>query len=194
MGKSGCWLTRWLMAVVLVAASASEVRAQAGVVGIGTGFGWAAPVGDFEDLFNDGPSYGFWVSTGLSENVDMLFQLRRSFFDERGDENFIFDTTDLTATTLNVGPKVTLVPMTSPVRPWLAGGLGYTRLEADDSGDNRVEDDDRFGFDIGGGLDFGRKTWALSVEARYFQNVGSGDEEDFGYVIPLFGFTYRFLP
>jgi opacity protein-like surface antigen len=151
-------------------------------------------VGRFEDNFNDGPAYGAWLSTGLGSNVDLLFELRQSFYDQRRDENFIFDVTDLTVTTATVGPKVTLGSAASPFRPWVAGGIGYTRIEADDSGDNPIPDDDRFGFDVGGGFDIGRQRWAFNVEARYFRNLASGDGDHLGSIIPLAGFTYRFLP
>lgn len=185
---------RWLVSLAVMGSLAGTAWGQAGSVGIGGGGGWAVPVGALEDRFNDGPSYGGWMSTALLENVDVQVAFQQSFLDERGDENFIFDTTDLTITTASVGPKVFFLDSTRVFRPFVAGGLGYTRLEADDARpDNPIQDDDRFGFNLGGGFDLGRPSWAFTIEARYYRNLGSDDEDDFGYIVPTGGFTFRFL-
>ena len=191
--RCGKWI---LLAVVLVMLTGSEAFAQAGSVGIGGGGGGSFPVGRLDDFFEPGPSYDLFLTTGLLDNVEIELQLAQSvLFDRHPEPGFIFnDYHNLTVTTVTVGPRVFFLDPSRVFRPWITGGIGYTRLEADDSGNNPVPDDDRFGFDLGGGFDLGRPRWAIRLEARYFRNTGSNGEEDPGYVTPLVSFTYRFLP
>jgi opacity protein-like surface antigen len=174
----------------------SEAFAQAGAIGIGTGGGGAFPVGRLDDFFKPGPGYAIWLTAGLLDNVELELQLAQSLLLDRSPEpGFIFgDYDNLTVTTVTVGPRVYFLDPSRVFRPWLIGGIGYTRLEADDSGNNPVPDDDRFGFDLGGGFDLGRPNWAIRLEARYLRNEGSSGEQDLAYVTPMVSFTYRFLP
>lgn len=191
--RCGKWILVVLMLVTLIS---SEASAQAGGVGIGGGGGGSFPVGRLNDFFEPGPGYDLFLTAELLDNVELELQVAQSlFFDRNPEPGFIFrDFHNLTVTTVTVGPRVFFLDPTRVFRPWIAGGIGYTHLEANDSGNNPVPDDDRFGFDLGGGFDLGRPTWAIRLEARYFRNTGSSGQGDLGYVTPLVSFTYRFLP
>lgn len=211
---------KWTLVVVaLVALTRSGVSAQAGSVGIGAGAGGAFPVERLNDFFEPGPGYNVFLTAGILENVALELQFAQSILIDRDPEpGFIFNDYDnLTVTTATVGPRVFFLDPTRVFRPWIAGGIGYTHLDAEGSADspapeegglpivdsggadessspqNPVPDDDRFGFDFAGGFDLGRPNWAFRFEARYFRNIGSSGGEDLAYVMPLVSFTYRFF-
>lgn len=184
-----------VVAAALLTLTRSQAAAQAGSVGIGIGGGGSFPVGRLGDFFDPGPGYSLSLSAGLLDNVELDLLFTQSvLLDRDPDPGFIFsDSNNLTITTLTVGPRVFFLDPSRVFRPSMVGGIGYTRLEANDTGNNPVPDDDRFGFDLGGGFDLGRPNWAFRFEARYFRNVGSDGKKDLAHVMPLLSFTYRFL-
>jgi opacity protein-like surface antigen len=194
------WLVRGLLALATIAVSASSSRAQAGAVSFGGGMAWSFPVDEFEELYNDGPGYRALFGVNLLHNLELQLALGQSMHDQRREAPsgsfFDFgDGFDFTVTTLSAGPRVFFLDPDRVFRPFVAGGLGYARVEADDaSPDNAVFDDDRFEFNLGGGFDLGQPRWAFTFEARYRRVVASGDDEDLPYVVPFIGFTYRLLP
>lgn len=189
-GSKGLGL--WCVVAATIVFLAGTARAQSGTVTIGGGAGAAVPVGDFEDDFNDAGAWAGWVGVGLGSHADLMGRFQQSFHDQKRETGGLFGDSDVTLNSFTLGPKVFFTPPGSVLRPWAAGEIGWTRIEADDAGqDTLLSDDDRFALNFGGGLDIGGANWAIGGELRYYRAFGSGDEDDVAYLVPMGSFTYR---
>ena len=166
-------------------AFAPSAQAQFGVSA-----GISLPTGDFGDFAASGYSVnglvGFSVPT-----VPVGFRAEVGYNAWDGKDNV-----DATFSTLSGTANILVkVPMTA-ARPYLIGGVGAYRTKQEGTFRvggvllNNVDvSETKFGFNIGGGLEFGLGLLTTMVEARWV-NVPVDEGSDFSYVPITFGIMF----
>jgi opacity protein-like surface antigen len=161
-----------LAGLTLVAAAAAPVAAQNVAdmrpMRFGVQGGVSMPTGDFGDLANMGFIVGGLLDVkpasmpvGFRFNVDYQ---RWGVDSEIADGNF--------SSMSGTGAVMFTVPTTGGISPYLLGGVGMYRFDC--SGDDlECEAENEFGFNLGGGLNFGLGTLDTGVEVRY-HDAGDG--------------------
>lgn len=150
------------LAIVLVAAPA------AAQIGWSIGLGPTLPQGDL----GDGAKSGFHGMAGAT------FSLPAAPIKIRADAGYhtmkseADDEISLNLITVSGDAQWSFMP--GPLSPYVIGGVtwGSASLGGDNAPDVDAEND--FGFNVGGGLDFGLASLKLFAEARYF-SVGDSD-------------------
>jgi outer membrane protein W len=184
-----------LLAVVCsLVAMVPQAFAAKGDVKISLLGGLSAPMGDFSDKTNGlaasmgftvGPSVDYMMSDAIAIGVDGAFTSNNIDSETRDAlrTTYLDDKIDVKYTSIGGGAHVKyFFPMaSSPISPYLIGGLGMTNVKVkltDSSGDH---DDSKTKFGGRGGIGFGYKSSGqvgFGLEADY--NFVSADKADFG--------------
>lgn len=169
-------------AVVLSFAAASTAHAQ---VHVGVSLGASIPTGDF----------GKGVKTGYSVNGLIGFSMPLSPVGFRGEVGYnawdgksSLGISGVKATSLSGAANIVLqVPGMIAAKPYVIGGVGDYRMKLEVPGfGNSTET--KFGYNVGGGVNFGLGTLATMLEARYITVNTSGGTTH--YVPVTFGIMF----
>ena len=141
-----------VFATVAVALSlvAGEAKAQFSIpLSVEGRLDYAVPVGDFDDLADEGLSWGAGLSLGITPGIGIYGTYSQTTFEVAD-----FDDIDLEDTGFSAGLTASL-PSVSGLAPWVGAGVVMRELEFDgddgDSGDDE-DVDENLGFELGGGL------------------------------------------
>lgn len=170
-------------------AAPRQAHAQLGF-GIGASAGLTLPSGDLGDLAKSGYNVKILLG-GRAPLTPVGFRIEGgydSFEGDGNDANF-----SIRSGTANV---VLGVPMgTMGVSPYVIGGVGVYNTKVDGSFTflgqtiNTDQSESRFGWNLGGGLEFSLGTLKTFVEARY--HAVSGDKNpDFNHIPISFGIMF----
>lgn len=172
--------------IILVAAISSPWMAQAqnnsggGNVAVGVFAGGTVPTSKYKDVANTGWNLGGFVDFGRGDGP-VGFRLDASYHGF-GDKDVITSSGGSTNITIsneykilnaNANVVVGVPASTSPVRPYLLGGVGVYNLKnapkCTGCGTLVLSDqsDTKLGVNGGGGLEFGLRGLSLFAEARY---------------------------
>jgi opacity protein-like surface antigen len=182
------------LAVLTSIGSASVAQAQVSNPLKFTVFAGAAlPTGDLKD----GVDLGYTVGAALDYRVPL------SPFGFRGEGIYSsFGAKDTGGTEdaslsdlgVNANAVVWLPNAGSPVRAYLTGGPSYSRLKANvsDSGVDLSVSNNKWGFNVGGGLDFALGSLSTRLDVRYRRFSGDDDSGSgaFQYIPITFGLTF----
>ena len=132
---------------VALALAAGEAPAQFSIPLSGEGrMDYAVPVRDFDDIADEGISWGAGVSLGVTPGLGVYGTYSQTEFELAAAEDV-----EVQDAGFSVG-LTTALPSVSGISPWLGAGLVIHQFELDDDsdGDDGVEED--LGFEVGGGL------------------------------------------
>ena len=168
-----------MIALSLVAAPNAHAQ-----VGLGVSAGLSMPTGDF----------GKTVKSGYSVNGLIGFTMPMSPIGLRGEVGYnawdgkaSVGLNGVKASSLSgTGNVVLQVPGMIVAKPYVIGGVGAHRFKLDDGTSNASTT--KFGWNVGGGLNFGLGTLATMVEARYVTINGNGGSVN--YVPVTFGIMF----
>ena len=156
--------------------------------------GAALPTGDTQD----GVKTGYTVGGAVDLRVPLMpvgfrGELGYSSFDAK--ETAGLSDADMSDLGVNANAVFWLPAGPSPIRPYFTGGLSYSRikLSGEESGITASVDDNGFGFNFGGGLDFALGALSTRLDARYKRiSVDFGGDEDgtISYIPITFGLTF----
>lgn len=174
-----------LVGAIAVSAPAATVSAQSNPFEIGGGLGAAVPLSDLADVTNMG--YNATVFVGYNP-VFLPIGLRfEAAYNEFGiDEDFGDGNINIPSFTAN---GIFKLP-TGGFTPYLIGGAGLYRLGAEDNFLGVSESDNRFGFNIGGGISMPLSGFKVFVEARYNRVSGEDGSADLSFVPIVFGASF----
>lgn len=129
---------------VALALAAGEARAQFSIpLSVEGRVDYAVPVRDFDDMVDEGMSWGAGLSLGISPGIGVYGTYSQTTFDVENTDGDVEDTG------FSVGVTTALPTMGTGISPWVGAGLVFHQLEVNDSGSGIEED---LGFEIGGGL------------------------------------------
>jgi opacity protein-like surface antigen len=134
---------------VAVSLSAGEARAQFGIpLSVEGRVDYAVPVRDFDDLADEGISWGAGVSLGVAPGIGVYGTYSQTEFEFSGLEN-----TEIQDEGFSVG-LTTALPRLSGISPWVGAGLVIHQFDFNDNTENGDDDgiDEDLGFEVGGGL------------------------------------------
>ncbi|HYW13524.1 MAG TPA: outer membrane beta-barrel protein [Longimicrobium sp.] len=139
-------MKKTVLAAVAVALSvaAGEAKAQFSIpLSVEGRLDYAVPVGDFDDLADEGTSWGAGVSLGITPAIGIYGTYSQTTFQVAG-----FKDLDLEDNGFSAGLTAAL-PSVSELSPWVGAGVVKHELafEGDDGGA-----DEKLGFEVGGGL------------------------------------------
>lgn len=142
-------MNKAVFATVAVALSlaAGEARAQFSIpLAVEGRLDYAVPVGDFDDLADEGLSWGAGLSLGITPAIGIYGTYSQTTFDVAD-----FEDVDLEDNGFSAGLTAAL-PSVSGLAPWVGAGVVMRELsfEGDDGDDEGV--DENLGFELGGGL------------------------------------------
>lgn len=144
-------MTKAVFAAVAVALAlgAGEARAQLGIpLSVEGRVDYAVPVRDFDDLADEGISWGAGVSLGVTPGVGVYGTWSRTEF-ELAD----FEDAGVQDQGFSLGLTTSLPTMSPGIAPWVGAGLVIHQFEFDaDDGDEDEGIDEDLGFEVGGGL------------------------------------------
>lgn len=168
--------------VALSLVAAPRAHAQAGV---GVSAGVSIPTGDFGKDFKSGYSvnglFGFTVPTAP---VGFRAEVGYNSWDGKSAA-----ASGVTASSISGTANVVLqVPGMIAAKPYLIGGLGYHRMKLDFGSTLGNSTENKMGWNVGGGLNFGLGTLATMLEARYITVNTSGGSTH--YVPVTFGIMF----
>lgn len=144
-------MTKAVFAAVaaVLALSAGEANAQFSIpLSLEGRVDYAVPTGDFDDLVDQGISFGAGVSLGISPGIGVYGTYSTTEF-ELGDNDTNGDNEpEVKDAGFSVG-VTTALPRVASISPWVGAGLVIHQLEIGDRSDGIEED---LGFEVGGGL------------------------------------------
>jgi opacity protein-like surface antigen len=156
--------------------------------------GAALPSGDT----GDGVKTGYTVGGAVDFRVPLSplgfrGELGYASFDAKDDAGL--SDADLSDLGVNANAVFWFPAGPSPIRPYFTGGLSYSRikLSGEESGITASVDDNGFGFNFGGGVDFALGALATRLDARYKRitvDFGSGEDGKVTYIPITFGLTF----
>lgn len=151
------------LALVATAANAQSVVPAARPVSFGIAGGMSTPTGTFGDAFKSGYNVSGLVQFQQPTwPVALRIELQYQDFGAK-------DGVDVSAK--SIGGLANLIyafPTNSTVRPYLTGGLGYFHMKFDSDIDGlSSSSDNKFGFDLGAGLDFQLSGMNTFIEADW---------------------------
>jgi opacity protein-like surface antigen len=184
------------LAVLASTGSASVAQAQVSNPLKFTVFaGGALPTGDFKD----GANTGYTVGAGLDYRVPLSpFGVRAEgiYSSFGGKDDLGLEDVDFSDLGLNANAVVWLPNAGSPMRAYLTGGPSYSRLKVNmsDSGLDLSVSENKWGFNVGGGLDFALGSLSTRLDVRYRRfsatDDESGESSAFQYIPITFGITF----
>jgi opacity protein-like surface antigen len=139
-------------------------------VGFSVGAGLTMPQGDLGDGAESG-FHGLAAATSTLPAAPIKIRADFGYHTMPADED-LFGDMSFNMMTLSGDAQWSFMP--GPLSPYVIGGVtwGSASLGGDDAPD--VDSESDFGFNVGGGLDFGLGALKLFAEARYF-SVGDSD-------------------
>lgn len=143
-------MNKAVFATVAVALSlaAGEARAQFSIpLSVEGRLDYAVPVGDFDDLADEGMSWGAGIALGVTPGIGVYGTYSQTTFEVAD-----FEDVDLEDNGFSAGLTAAL-PSVSGLAPWVGAGVVMHDLAFD--GDDGSEDndvDEELGFEVGGGL------------------------------------------
>jgi opacity protein-like surface antigen len=144
-------MTKAVFAAVAVALAlgAGEARAQLGIpLSVEGRVDYAVPVRDFDDLADEGISWGAGVSLGVTPGVGVYGTWSRTEF-ELAD----FEDAEVQDQGFSLGLTTSLPTMSPGIAPWVGAGLVIHQFEFDaEDGEEDEGIDEDLGFEVGGGL------------------------------------------
>lgn len=136
---------------VALALGAGEAKAQFSIpLSVEGRVDYAVPVRDFDDLADEGISWGVGASLGVTPGVGVYGTYSRTEFEVPEIED-----AELQDVGFSVGLTTSLPSMSPGISPWVGAGLVIHGLEFEgddggEDGDDGVDED--LGFEVGGGL------------------------------------------
>jgi opacity protein-like surface antigen len=148
------------LALVATAANAQSLVPAAKPVSFGIAGGMSMPTGDFGDAFKSGYNVsGLLQFQQPSWPVALRIEAQYQDFGAKGG-------VDASAKTIGgLANVIFAFPTKSTVRPYVTGGLGFFHLKMEE-GDLSASDN-KFGFDMGAGLDFQLSGMNTFIEANW---------------------------
>jgi opacity protein-like surface antigen len=133
---------------VALALGAGEARAQLNIpLSVEGRVDYAVPVRDFDDLADEGISWGAGVSLGVTPSVGVYGTYSQTEFEFADLED-----AEVQDAGFSVG-LTTALPRVSGISPWLGAGLVIHQFEFDsEDGEEDEGIDEDLGFEVGGGL------------------------------------------
>ncbi|HST63291.1 MAG TPA: outer membrane beta-barrel protein [Longimicrobium sp.] len=135
---------------VALSVAAGEAKAQFSIpLSVEGRLDYAVPTGDFDDLADEGMSWGAGVALGITPGIGLYGTYSQTTFEVAD-----FEDVDLEDNGFSVGLTGAL-PSVSGLSPWLGAGLVKHELAFDgDDGDEEANEgaDEKLGFEVGGGL------------------------------------------
>ena len=183
------------LAVLVSIGSASVAQAQVSNPLKFTVFaGGALPTGDMKD----GANTGYNVGAALDYRVPLSpfgFRAEGIYSSFGGKDDAGLDDVSLSDLGANANAVVWLPNVGSPVRAYLTGGPSYSRLKAEvsDSGVDLSISENKWGFNVGAGLDFALGALSTRLDVRYRRfssDDDAGDSSAFQYIPITFGITF----
>jgi opacity protein-like surface antigen len=152
-----------------VALLAAPAAAQ---IGWSVGAGMTMPQGDFGDAADNG-FHGMAAATFTLPASPIKIRADFGYHTMAASEDLV-GTADVSWNMMTLSGDAQWTIMPGPLSPYLIGGVtwGSLGVGGDDAPD--VDSESDFGFNLGGGLDFGLGALSLFAEARYF-SVGDAD-------------------
>jgi opacity protein-like surface antigen len=138
-----------VFATVAVALSlaAGEAQAQFGIpLSVEGRVDYAVPVRDFDDIADEGISWGAGVSLGITPGLGVYGTYSQTEF-----ELAALDNVEIQDEGFSVG-LTTALPRVSGISPWLGAGLVIHQFKFDGENDDNDGIDEDLGFEVGGGL------------------------------------------
>ncbi|HEY9478847.1 MAG TPA: porin family protein [Gemmatimonadaceae bacterium] len=155
------------LALVATAANAQSLVPAAKPVSFGIAGGMSMPTGDFGDAFKSGYNVSGLVQFQQPTwPVAIRVEAQYQDFSAKG---------DVDASTKTMGGLANVLynfPTKSIVRPYVTGGLGFFHIKVD-AGDVSGSDN-KFGYDLGAGLDFQLSGMNTFLEANWQSIRGDG--------------------
>lgn len=170
-----------VVALSLVAAPTAHAQA-----GVGVSAGISIPTGDFGKAFKSGYSVNglFGFAMPMSP-VGFRAEVGYNSWDGKSSVGL----NGVTGSSLSgTGNVVLQVPGMIAAKPYLIGGLGYHHMKSDFGSALGTSTENKMGWNIGGGLNFGLGTLSTMVEARYISVNTSGGSTT--YVPVTFGIMF----
>ena len=148
------------LALVATAANAQSVVPAAKPVSFGIAGGMSMPTGDFGDAFKSGYNVsGIVQFQQPTWPVALRVEAQYQDFGAKGG-------VDASAKTIGgLANVIYAFPTKSTVRPYVTGGLGFFHLKMDAG--ELSSSDNKFGFDMGAGLDFQLSGMNTFIEANW---------------------------
>ena len=156
--------------------------------------GAALPSGDT----GDGVKTGYTVGGAVDLRVPLMplgfrGELGYASFEAKDDAGL--SDADLSDLGVNANAVFWLPSGPSPIRPYLTGGLSYSRIKVsgEESGITASVDDNGFGFNFGGGVDFALGALSTRLDARYKRvtvDFDSDEDAKITYIPITFGLTF----
>jgi opacity protein-like surface antigen len=148
-------------------------------------FGGAAlPVGDTQDFYKTGYTVGGALDLRVPLSpLGFRGELAYSGLDGKG----LLDGDNITDLGANLN-AVLWLPTATPLRPYITGGPSYSRLKYEQGGVSGSQSDNEWGFNIGGGLQFGLGDLGTRLDIRYRRLSSEG--EAFSIIPITFGVTF----
>ena len=156
--------------------------------------GAALPTGDFKD----GVDMGYTVGAALDYRVPLSpfgFRGEGIYSSFSADDDAGLDDVSLSDLGLNANAVVWLPNAGSPMRVYLTGGPSYSRLKVNmsDSGVDLSVSENKWGFNVGGGIDFALGALSTRLDVRYRRfsfDDEAGEGGSFQYIPITFGITF----
>ena len=180
------------LAVLASIGSASVAQAQVSNPLKFTVFAGAAlPTGDMKD----GVSTGYTVGAAVDYRVPLSpfgFRGEGIYSKFEADDDQGLEDASLSDLGVNANVVVWVPNGGSPVRPYLTGGPSYSRLkvEVSDSGLDLSVSENKWGFNVGAGLDFALGSLSTRLDVRYRRFSSDDDDSAFQYIPITFGITF----
>ena len=164
------YLKGLVAAALGVALLAAPAAAQ---IGWSVGAGMTMPQGDFGDGADNG-FHGMAAGTFTLPASPIKIRADFGYHTMNASEDLVGPDADVSFNLITVSGDAQWSFMPGPLSPYLIGGVtwGSASVGGDDAPD--VDSESDFGFNLGGGLDFGLGALKLFAEARYF-SVGDSD-------------------
>lgn len=170
-----------VVALSLVAAPTAHAQA-----GVGVSAGISIPTGDFGKEFKSGYSVNglFGFAMPMSP-VGFRAEVGYNSWDAKSASAL----SGMTMSSLSgTGNVVLQVPGMIAAKPYLIGGLGWHHMKADAGSSLGSATENKMGWNVGGGLNFGLGTLSTMLEARYISVNTSGSSTR--YVPVTFGIMF----
>jgi len=169
-----------VVGLTLVAAPTAHAQ-----VGVGVSAGLSMPTGDLGDSYKSGYSVNGLI--GVTMPLSPIgFRGEVGYNSWDGKSGTLADGS--TASSLSGTANVILqVPGMIVAKPYVIGGLGYNHLKFD-AGSNLSTTENKLGWNVGGGLNFGLGTLSTMLEARYVTINAEGGS--IHYVPVTFGIMF----
>ncbi len=132
---------------VALSVAAGEAKAQFSIpLSVEGRLDYAVPTGDFDDLADEGTSWGVGVSLGITPRIGVYGTYSQTTFAVED-----FEDVDLEDNGFSAGLTASL-PSVSGLSPWVGAGLVKHEIAFEGEDGDEEGADENLGFELGGGL------------------------------------------